>query len=125
MIDRLEAIDQEIARRIRLNFRKNDCFPVAGHHISELKQHIMQLTELWYGVSRGGNISLLYSWFMKAMETMKVPVYSMDSIPQERSPDGWVNVVDGATRVAALKGKGSSDQAHTTTGGLSQKQGRS
>ena len=26
----------------------------------ELKHHIMHLTELWYGASRGGNLSILY-----------------------------------------------------------------
>ena len=47
----------------------------------ELKHHIMHLTELWYGASRGGNLSILYAWFVKAMEVLGVTAYQYEKLP--------------------------------------------
>jgi len=125
MLDRLEDHEDEIRRRIRRGYRKHDCFPLQGHQIAELRDHILHLTEIWYGTTCGGNLSSFYRWFMKAMDTLGVTAYSFSAIPVEHSPDGWTVVVDGAARRDALKGKKSTDASYVAAGGISQAQGRS
>jgi hypothetical protein len=85
----------------------------------------MHLTEVWYGSEKGGNLSSFFRWFMKAMEQMGVVAYKMSDIPTDLSPDGWATIVDSASRVSALKGKGGQDASHVATGGMKQKQGKS
>jgi len=125
LIDLLDEYDDDIRRRQKRGYRINDLFPLAGHQIIELRDHIIHLTEIWYGTARGGNVSLLLRWFMDAMEAMGVVAYSMKDIPQEKSPDGWATVVDGGARSSALKGKGGQEASHVGTGGMKQKQGKS
>ncbi|CAL1163297.1 unnamed protein product [Cladocopium goreaui] len=123
--DRLDQLTDEIRRRQRAKYRIHDCFPLQGHQIVELKHHIMHLTELWYGSARGGNLSILYSWFVEAMEVLGVTAYEYNKLPIEPSPDGWAVVVDGAARKKALISRSGSDKSYVATGGVAQKQGRS
>jgi len=123
--DRLEQLTEEIRRRQRAKYRIHDCFPLQGHQIVELKHYIMHLTELWYGSSRGGNLSILYSWFVEAMEVLGVTAYNYSRLPIEPSPDGWAVVVDGAARKQALISRSGTDKSYVATGGVAQKQGRS
>lgn len=125
LVDRLEEHDFEVQRRKKRGYRTHDQFPLEGHQISELRDYILHLTEIWYGSDRGGNLSSFYRWFMKTMEGVGVTAYSMDDIPTELSPDGWANIVDGGTRAKVLKGRGGADASYVATGGLKQKQGRS
>eukprot|EP00931_Biecheleriopsis_adriatica_P032220 TRINITY_DN18825_c1_g1_i2.p1 TRINITY_DN18825_c1_g1~~TRINITY_DN18825_c1_g1_i2.p1 ORF type:complete len:1143 (-),score=216.98 TRINITY_DN18825_c1_g1_i2:60-3446(-) len=123
--DRLDDLLEEIRRRQRAKYRIHDCFPLQGRQIVELKNYIMHLTEVWYGSSQGGNLSVLYAWFVEAMGVLGVTAYSYDALPIEDSADGWTKVVDGEARRAALQGKGNRDSAYAATGGVPQKQGRS
>eukprot|EP00933_Yihiella_yeosuensis_P081095 TRINITY_DN94637_c0_g1_i1.p1 TRINITY_DN94637_c0_g1~~TRINITY_DN94637_c0_g1_i1.p1 ORF type:complete len:1086 (-),score=160.10 TRINITY_DN94637_c0_g1_i1:308-3115(-) len=123
--DRLEALHGEIRRRQEACYRIHDCFPLQGRQINELKHYVMQLTDIWYGVQRGGNVSILYEWFIEAMRILGVTAYDYKQLPIEVTPDGWATVVDGEARRNALQGKGSSDSAYVATGGVAQKQGRS
>jgi len=125
LLDRLEEYKDEIRRRKRLGLRIHDCFPLQGHQIVELKEHVRHTTSIWYGSKRGGNMSLVYRWFNEAMDLLGVTAYSYDAIPKETSPDGWAVVVDAGARGAALKGKSSSDHLYVATGGVAQRQGRS
>ncbi|CAE8586786.1 unnamed protein product [Polarella glacialis] len=125
LLIRLESLLEEVRRRKAAGFRIHDCFPLQGHQIVELTQHVQHLTEIWYGSARGGNLSVVYRWFMQCMEVLGVTAYSYSSLPRERSADGWAVIVDGGARSAALKGKGSSDSLYVATGGIAQRQGRS
>mmetsp|Transcript_60832 Transcript_60832/g.144966 ORF Transcript_60832/g.144966 Transcript_60832/m.144966 type:complete len:893 (+) Transcript_60832:103-2781(+) len=125
LVDRLEDHEDEIRRRKRRGYRVHDCFPLQGHQVAELRQFVNHLTEIWYGSSKGGNCSVLYRWFIKAMEALGVMAYSMDVIPVEPSKDTWATVIDGGARASALKGVGGGNAAYVATGGVSQKQGRS
>eukprot|EP00930_Biecheleria_cincta_P025887 TRINITY_DN18357_c0_g1_i1.p1 TRINITY_DN18357_c0_g1~~TRINITY_DN18357_c0_g1_i1.p1 ORF type:complete len:1044 (+),score=127.23 TRINITY_DN18357_c0_g1_i1:59-3190(+) len=123
--DRLDELLGEIRRRQEARYRIHDCFPLQGSQIVELKRYILHLTEVWYGAARGGNLSILYAWFIEAMSVLGVTAYQYDALPIEESPDHWTRVVDGEARRAALQGKGSSESTYVATGGISQKQGRS
>mmetsp|Transcript_10400 Transcript_10400/g.18686 ORF Transcript_10400/g.18686 Transcript_10400/m.18686 type:complete len:887 (-) Transcript_10400:19-2679(-) len=125
LTDRLEDHEDEIRRRKRKGYRAHDCFPLQGHQIGELKAFVMHLTETWYGTSKGGNCSVLYRWFLKAMEALGVMAYNFDTIPCEPSKDSYATVIDGGARASALKGMGGGNAAYVATGGVSQKQGRS
>jgi len=123
--DRLDELLGEIRRRQEARYRIHDCFPLQGAQIVELKRYIVSLTDVWYGAARGGNLSILYGWFIEAMSVLGVTAYQYDSLPIEESRDHWTRVVDGEARRAALQGKGSSESTYVATGGISQKQGRS
>ncbi|CAK8991101.1 unnamed protein product [Durusdinium trenchii] len=123
--DRLDQLTEEIKRRQKAKYRIHDCFPLQGHQIVELKHYIMHLTELWYGTDRGGNLSILYAWFVEAMEVLGVTAYKYDKLPIDPSPDGWAVVVDGDARKKALISRSGSDKSYVATGGVAQKQGRS
>jgi len=125
LVDRFEELSDQIRRRKQQGYRIHDCFPLQGYQIAEMKDHVLHLTEIWYGSDRGGNLSSMYKWFCESMDLLGVTAYSYDLIPKEISVDGWATVVDGAARVAALKGKGLSDALYVSTGGLAQRQGRS
>lgn len=125
LLERLEDHREEMHRRIRRQFRVHDCFPLAGHQIADLTRQTMHLTELWYGTSRGGNLSMFYKWFMQSLEVVGVTCYKMKDIPMEKTSDGWSTIVDGNARANALKSKGGKDSTYVATGGLGQRQGRS
>eukprot|EP00929_Paragymnodinium_shiwhaense_P007786 TRINITY_DN111694_c0_g1_i1.p1 TRINITY_DN111694_c0_g1~~TRINITY_DN111694_c0_g1_i1.p1 ORF type:complete len:1004 (+),score=261.56 TRINITY_DN111694_c0_g1_i1:143-3154(+) len=101
-------------------------FPLRGQQIIQMRDRLLELTEIWYGARRGGNLSCFYSWFVECMELLGVVAYSYNALGLEQSKDGWATGVDGATRTAALKAKSSGgDPLNMATGGLAQKQGRS
>lgn len=125
LCDCLDQLNEEIRRRQRAKYRIHDCFPLQGHQIVELKHYIIHLTEIWYGARRGGNLSILYSWFVDAMGVLGVTAYSYDDLPVDKSSDAWATVIDGDARRRALQGRTGMDSAYVATGGVAQKQGRS
>lgn len=125
LLSELEQHKAEIRNRKAKGFRIHDCFPLQGHQIVELRDQVLHLTEIWYGSSRGGNLSSLYKWFMEAMHILGVTAYSFDSIPRDVSTDGWATSIDGQARATALKEKGSVDASYVAAGGAKQRQGRS
>ncbi|CAE7647488.1 unnamed protein product, partial [Symbiodinium sp. CCMP2456] len=125
LLDCLDQLNEEIRRRQRAKYRIHDCFPLQGHQIVELKHYIIHLTEIWYGARRGGNLSILYSWFVDAMGVLGVTAYSYDDLPVDKSSDAWATVIDGDARRRALQGRTGMDSAYVATGGVAQKQGRS
>jgi len=113
-------------RRRARGVRTHECFPLEGGQIPEIGDQVMQLTEIWYGSDRGGNLSLVYRWFVKSMETIGVTKYRYDSLPVERTKDDWVVIVDGATRANTLKKLGQgTNLPHAMPDGPMHKQGLS
>mmetsp|Transcript_88179 Transcript_88179/g.169800 ORF Transcript_88179/g.169800 Transcript_88179/m.169800 type:complete len:917 (-) Transcript_88179:190-2940(-) len=125
LLERFQALQDEIRRRERRGFRVHDRFPLQGNQIEKLKCQVRQFTAIWYGSARGGNLSAFFRWFMKALEINGITAYSMENIPVTRSLDGWVTIVDGVARSNALKGKSGQNASFVAAGGLDQKQGRS
>merc|ERR1712137_573053 len=63
--------------------------------ICRLAQTCMQLTERWHGRA---NASAMYKFLMEAAENDGHSPYSFDDLPQQRSSDGFVRVLDGQVR---------------------------
>lgn len=122
----LDKFSKDLAEMWRKKSEKglsaNACFLLSGAQIAGCCRYTKQLTDVWYGSDRGGNLSAFHIWFMKSMQVIGVMAYRMDSIKQERTSDRWAIVVDGAARAAALKAAHSGGGASAE---VSQKQGRS
>lgn len=125
LLSRMEEQQDIIRHRKAMGLRTHDCFPLQGRQIVELRNYTLRATEVWYGSIRGGNLSALYKWFIDSMNMLGVVAYSYETIPRERSADGWAAIVDGAARAAALKGKSGLDARYVAAGGAVQRQGKS
>ena len=77
------------------------------HDMAALATRCRLLTRQWYGgdeeggeegAEEGASLSALYAWLVEASDAAGQSPYRFEEVPQRRSRDGWLRLVDGNVR---------------------------
>ena len=90
----VEALLQSTEARARAGFSPHEIMP-SHSRLRALTDKCRSLTEAWHGRA---NISYIYEMFMKMAEYDGHSCYLFQDIPQQRSSDGFVRVIDAEAR---------------------------
>ncbi|CAL1155278.1 unnamed protein product [Cladocopium goreaui] len=93
--EEVENLLQSTAARADAGFSLHEIMP-SHLRLRALTDKCRSLTETWHGRA---NISYMYEMFMKMAERDGHSCYLFQDIPQQRSDDGFVRVLDGEVRI--------------------------
>eukprot|EP00746_Dinoflagellata_sp_MGD_P120968 gnl/MRDRNA2_/MRDRNA2_56300_c0_seq1.p1 gnl/MRDRNA2_/MRDRNA2_56300_c0~~gnl/MRDRNA2_/MRDRNA2_56300_c0_seq1.p1 ORF type:complete len:1452 (+),score=235.13 gnl/MRDRNA2_/MRDRNA2_56300_c0_seq1:78-4433(+) len=98
----IATLDNELAevqRRHASGYSAREIMPSQGR-IQDLCHENLQLSAEWHG---RGNISVVYEFLMQAAELDGHSAYHFADLPQQRSSDGFIRVIDGSARKRLYK----------------------
>jgi len=104
--EEVENLLQSTAARADAGFSLHEIMP-SHLRLRALTDKCRSLTETWHGRA---NISYMYEMFMKMAERDGHSGYLFEDIPQQRSEDGFVRVLDGEARARLYTGSKSASR---------------